>query len=37
LGIIDEIGILEKINKIFRIDSREEVNTGEIVKAIIME
>ena len=36
LGIIDEIGIVEKINKIFLIDSREKVNTGEIVKAIIL-
>ncbi len=36
LGIIDEIGIVEKINEIFLIDSREKVNTGEIVKAIIL-
>ena len=35
-GIIDEIGILEKMNEIFLIDSREKVNTGEIVKAIIL-
>jgi hypothetical protein len=27
-GIIDEIGIVEKINEIFLIDSREKVNTG---------
>jgi hypothetical protein len=36
-GIIDEIGIVEIINRIFWIDSREKVNTGEIVKAIIMD
>ena len=35
-GIIDEIGIVEKINGIFPIDSREKVNTGEVVKAIIL-
>jgi transposase len=35
-GIIDEIGIVEKINEIFLIDIREKVNTGEIVKAIIL-
>jgi transposase len=35
-GIIDEIGIVEKINEIFLIDSREKVNTGEVVKAIIL-
>jgi transposase len=35
-GIIDEIGIAEKINEIFSIDSREKVNTGEVVKAIIL-
>jgi hypothetical protein len=28
LGIIDEIGIVEEINKISLIDSREKVNTG---------
>ena len=37
LGIIDEIGIVERINKILWIDSREKVNTGEIAKAIIMD
>ena len=37
LGIIDEIGIVERINEIFLIDTREKVNTGEIVKAIIMD
>jgi transposase len=36
LGIIDEIGIVERTNKIFLIDSREKVNTGEIVKAIML-
>jgi hypothetical protein len=36
-GIIDEIGIVERINEIFLIDTREKVNTGEIVKAIIMD
>jgi transposase len=35
-GIIDEIGIVEKINEIFSIDIREKVNTGEAVKAIIL-
>jgi hypothetical protein len=37
LGIRDEIGIVEIINRIFWIDSREKVNTAEIVKAIIMD
>jgi len=35
-GIIDEIGIVEKINEMFLVDSREKVNTGEVVKAIIL-
>ena len=35
-GIIDDIGIVEKINNIFLIDSRENINTGEVVKAIIL-
>lgn len=35
-GIIDDIGIVEKINNIFSIDSRENINTGEVVKAIIL-
>jgi transposase len=35
-GIIDEIGIVEKINEIFLVDSREKVNKGEIVKVIIL-
>jgi transposase len=34
--IIDEIGIVEKINEIFLIDSREKVNYWEVVKAIIL-
>lgn len=34
-GIIDDIGIVEKIKNIFLIDSRENINTGEVVKAII--
>jgi transposase len=35
-GIIDKIGIVEKINEIFSMDIREKVNTGEVVKAIIL-
>ena len=35
-GIIDEIGIVEKINGIFPIDSREKVNYWEVIKAIIL-
>ncbi len=35
-GIIDEIGIVEKINEVLLIDSREKINTGEVVKAIIL-
>ena len=35
-GMIDDIGIVEKINEIFLIDCREKVNTGEVVKAIIL-
>lgn len=35
-GIIDDIGIVEKINDIFLVDSRENINTGEVVKAIIL-
>ena len=35
-GIIDEAGIVEKINELFSKDSREKVNTGEVVKAIIL-
>jgi hypothetical protein len=35
-GIIDEIGIVQKINEIFFVDVREKVNTGEVVKAIVL-
>lgn len=35
-GIIDDIGIVEKINELLGIDSREKVNAGEVVKAIIL-
>ncbi len=35
-GIIDDIGIVEKINELLGIDSREKVNSGEVVKAIIL-
>ena len=35
-GIIDDIGIVEKINDICLIDSREKIKTGEVVKAIIL-
>jgi transposase len=35
-GIVDEIGIVEKMNEIFLVDSREKVNKGEIVKVIIL-
>lgn len=35
-GIIDDIGIVEKIPDIYLIDSREKINTGEVVKAIIL-
>ncbi|MEO3703820.1 DUF4277 domain-containing protein [Trichormus azollae HNT15244] len=36
-GIIDEIGILEKISEILLLDnSIDKVNTGEIVKATIL-
>jgi transposase len=35
-GIIDEIGIVEKVNKLIGIDSREKINCGEVVKAIIL-
>jgi transposase len=35
-GIIDDIGIVEKINEIFLIDQREKINTGQVVKAIIL-
>ena len=35
-GIIDEIGIVEKINELLGTDQREKVNAGEVVKAIIL-
>lgn len=35
-GIIDELGIVEKINKILGTDSREKISTGQVVKAIIL-
>lgn len=35
-GIIDEIGMVEKINELLGTDSREKVNGGEVVKAIIL-
>lgn len=35
-GIIDEIGIEEKINEILGEDPREKVSAGKIVKAILL-
>jgi transposase len=35
-GIIDEIGIVEKVNKLLETDPREKINCGEVVKAIIL-
>ena len=35
-GIIDDLGRIEKINEIVGIDSREKINSGQIVKAIIL-
>ena len=35
-GIIDEIGIVEKINQLLGTDNRERVNAGVVVKAIIL-
>ena len=35
-GIIDDLEIVEKINKTVGIDSREKINSGQIVKAIIL-
>ena len=35
-GIIDDIGVVEKINELLGTDSREKVNSGEVVKAIIL-
>ena len=35
-GIIDDLGIVGKINEIVGSDSREKVNAGQVVKAIIL-
>jgi transposase len=35
-GIIDEIGIVEKVNELLGTDLREKINCGEVVKAIIL-
>ncbi len=35
-GIIDEIGIVEKVNELIGTDGRERINCGEVVKAIIL-
>ena len=35
-GIIDEIGIVEKVNELLGTDAREKINCGEVVKAIIL-
>jgi transposase len=35
-GIIDEIGIVEKVNELIGTDPREIINCGEVVKAIIL-
>ena len=35
-GIIDEIGIVEKVNELLGTDPREKINCGEVVKAIIL-
>ncbi len=35
-GIVDEIGIVEKVNELLGTDERERVNCGEVVKAIIL-
>jgi transposase len=35
-GIIDEIGLVDKINELLGTDSREKINCGEVVKAIIL-
>jgi transposase len=35
-GIIDEIGIVEKVNELLGTDSREKINCGQVVKAIIL-
>jgi len=35
-GIIDDIGMVDKINDLLGTDPREKVNAGEVVKAIIL-
>lgn len=35
-GIIDEIWIVKKVNELLGTDSREKINCGEVVKAIIL-
>jgi len=35
-GLVDEIGIVEILNKRLEIDSREKVSTGVIIKAMIL-
>jgi transposase len=35
-GIIDEIGVVEKVNELLGVDPREKINCGEVVKAIIL-
>ena len=35
-GIIDEIGIVEIINKKLGIDPREKITSGQVVKALIL-
>jgi hypothetical protein len=35
-GLVDEIGLVEIINKKLGIDSREKVSTGVIIKATIL-
>ncbi len=35
-GLIDEIGIVDKINELLGTEPREKVNAGVVVKAIII-
>lgn len=35
-GIIDELGIVEKINQVLGVDKRENITAGQIVKAMIL-
>ncbi|MEH2307534.1 MAG: DUF4277 domain-containing protein [Nostoc sp.] len=35
-GLIDEIGIVEQLNKILGVDPREKVSSGVIVKAMLL-